>query len=52
MWTTLKIFIDFVSILLLFVWPRGMWTLSSLTREGEVLTTGLTAREVPETGLK
>ena len=47
MWTTFKIFIGFVSTLLLFVWPRVMWDLSSLTREGEVLTTGL-----PEKSLK
>ena len=53
MWTILKIFIEFVTILLLFYvlvfWPRGMWDLPSPTRgrtaphalEGEVLTPGL-----------
>ena len=34
MWTVLKVFIEFVAILLLFYvlffWPRGMWDLSSL----------------------
>ena len=37
MWTTFKVFIEFVTILLLFYvllfWPRGMWDLSSLTRD-------------------
>ena len=38
MWTNvLKVFIEFVTILLLFYvlvfWPRGMWDLSSLTRD-------------------
>ena len=52
MWTILKVFIEFVTILLLFYvlyfWLRGVWDLSSLTRdptctpalEGKVLTTG------------
>ena len=53
MWTTLKIFLEFVTILLLFnvlcFWPQGMCDLSSLTRDGpphtlhwkgRVLTTG------------
>ena len=52
MWTTFKIFIEFVTILLLLyvlvLWPQGMWDPSFLTRkrtstpalEGEVLTTG------------
>ena len=52
MWTAFKVFIEFVTILLLFYillfWPWGTWDLSSLTRdqtrtsslEGEVLTTG------------
>ena len=37
MWTIFKVFIEFVIILLLFYvlvfWPRGMWDLSSLTRD-------------------
>ena len=53
MWTVFKVFIEFVTVLLLFYvlvfWLRGMWDLSSRTRyrtltpalEGEVLTTGL-----------
>ena len=52
MWTTFKVFIEFVTTLLLFYillfWPWGTWDLNSLTRdqtrtsspEGEVLTTG------------
>ena len=37
-WTIFKIFIEFVTILflfygLVFFWPRGMWDLSSLTRD-------------------
>ena len=56
MWTTLKIFIEFVTASFLFYvwvfWLRGMWGLGSPTRdrtcppppllalEGEVLTTG------------
>ena len=50
MWTILKVFIEFVSLLLLFYilafWPQGVWDPSSLTGikptpltlEGEVLT--------------
>ena len=38
LWTISIIFIDFVTILLLFYvlvfWPRDMWDLSSLTRDG------------------
>ena len=53
MWTIFKVFIDFVTILLVFrvlaFWPQGMWDLSSRPRaqtttpalEGEVLTSGL-----------
>ena len=37
MWTVFKVFIEFVTIVLLFYvlvfWPRGMWDLSSLTRD-------------------
>ena len=37
MWTIFKVFIEFVTILLLFYvlvfWPRGMWALSSPTRD-------------------
>ena len=37
MWTILKVFIEFVTILLLFYvlvfWPRGMWDLSSPTND-------------------
>ena len=37
MWTILKIFIEFVTVLFLFYdllfWPRGMWDLSSPTRD-------------------
>ena len=52
MWTIFKVFIEFVTILLLFCvlvfWLGGMWDLSSPTRdqtippalEGEILTTG------------
>ena len=36
MWTILKVFIEFVTIFLLFyvlvLWPQGMWDLSSPTR--------------------
>ena len=51
-WAIFKVFIEFVTILLLFYvlgfWPRGMWDLSFPTRdgtappalEGDVLTTG------------
>ena len=53
MWTIFKVFIEFVTLLLLFYvlifGPRGVWYLSSMTRnethtavlEDEVLTTGL-----------
>ena len=52
MWTILKVFIEFVTVLLLsyglVFWPRGKWNLSSLIRdrthppalEGELLTVG------------
>ena len=52
MWIIFKVFIEFVTMLLLFrvllFWPQGMWDFSSPTRnqptssalEGEVLTTG------------
>ena len=54
MWTIFKLFIEFVTILLLFhvlvFWPRGMWDSQLLDQgsnqdptpalEGEVLTTG------------
>ena len=52
MQTIFKVFIKFVTILLLFYvlvfWPQGMWNLNSPTRdqthtpvlEGEILTTG------------
>ena len=37
MWTIFKVFIEFVTILLLFYvlvfWPRGTWDLSSPTRD-------------------
>ena len=37
MWTIFKVFIEFITILLLFYvlvfWPRGMWDLSSPTRD-------------------
>ena len=37
MWTIFEVFIEFVTILLLFhvlvFWPQGMWDLSSLTRD-------------------
>ena len=40
MWTIFEVFIDFVTVLLLFYvlflfffWLRGMWDLSSLTRD-------------------
>ena len=58
MWTILKVFIEFVTILLLFYvlifWPRGMWDLRSLTRDqtytpciGRQNLNPWTAREVP-----
>ena len=51
MWTIFKVFIEFVTILLLFYvlvfWPQGMWDLpgpgiepTPPALEGEVLTTG------------
>ena len=37
MWTSFKVFIEFVTILLLFYvsvfWPQGIWDLSSQTRD-------------------
>ena len=51
-WAIFKVFIELVTILLLFYvlgfWPRGMWDLSSRTKdgtappalEGDILTTG------------
>ena len=37
MWIIFKVFIEFITILLLFYvlvfWPQGMWDLSSLTRD-------------------
>ena len=59
MWTIFKVFIEFVTILLLFYvlffWPGGMWDLSSLTRdqtltpciERQSLTTGLPGKSLP-----
>ena len=58
MWTIFNVFIEFVTMLLLFfvliVWPRGMWDLSSLTRDrtltpciGRQSLDHWTAREVP-----
>ena len=59
MWTLFNIFIEFVTILLLFFyvlvfWPRGMWDLSSPTRDrthtrciGRWSPNHWTAREVP-----
>ena len=58
MWTIFKVFIEFVTILPLFYvlvfWPRGMWDLSSLTRDrthtpctGRWSLNHWTAREVP-----
>ena len=56
MWTIFKVFIESVTIVLLFYvlvfWPQGMWNLSFMTRDrtgtpalgGEVLTTGLPAK--------
>ena len=57
-WTILKIFIEFVTVLLLFYvsgfWQQGMWDLSFLTRdwtwtpalEGKVLTAGLPGKSL------
>ena len=64
MWTIFKAFVEFAAILLLFYvvvfvlffffWPRGMWDLSSLTRDGTRIPcigrwslNHWTAREVP-----
>ena len=58
MWTIFKVFIEFVTILLLFYvlvfWPRGMWDLSSPTRDrthtpciGRRCLNHWIAREVP-----
>ena len=59
MWTIFKVFIEFVTILLLFYvlafWPRGMGDLSPTTRDG-IHTTCIgrqslnhwTTREVPQ----
>ena len=58
MWTIFKVFIEFVTILLLFYvlvfWPRAMWDLSSPTRDqtrtpciGRRSLKHWTAREVP-----
>ena len=60
MWTIFKVFIEFVTILLLFYvlvfWPRGMWDLSSPTRNrtrtpfiGRRSLNHWTPREVPST---
>jgi len=56
MWTTFKVFIEFVTVLflfyVLFFWPQDMWNLSSLTRD-QTCTLGRrslncwTTREVP-----
>ena len=58
MWTIFKVFIEFVTILLLFYvlvfWMQGKWDLSSLTRdrtaplalEDEVLTTELPGKSL------
>ena len=59
MWTIFKVFIEFVTILLLFYvlvfWPQGMWDLSSPTGDrtrttciGRQSPNHWTAREVPE----
>ena len=61
MWTSFKVFIEFVTTLLLsyvldflFFWPQGMWDLRSLTRDrtctlciGRRSLNHWTAREVP-----
>ena len=63
MWTIFKVFIEFVTILLLFYvlvfWPQGMWDLSSPTRDrtrthcvGRRSLNHWTAREVPVDFLK
>ena len=62
MWTIFKVFIELVTILLLFYvlvfWPRGMWDLTSPTRDrtltpciGRLSLNHWTAREVPEAPL-
>ena len=42
MWTVFKVFVEFVTILLLFyvlvLWPQGMLDLSSLTRDPQCTT--------------
>ncbi|XP_067580823.1 tectonin beta-propeller repeat-containing protein 2 isoform X3 [Pseudorca crassidens] len=59
MWTIFEVFIEFVTILLLFYvlvfWPQGMWDLRSLTRArtrvpciGRRILNHWTAREVPQ----
>ena len=59
MWTSFKVFIEFVTILLLFYvlvfWPRGMWDLSSPTRDqthtpciGRRSLNNWTTREIPK----
>ena len=59
MWTIFKVFIEFVTILLLFYvlvfWPGGMWDLSSPTRDrthtpcmGRRSLNHWTTREVPK----
>ena len=60
MWVTFKVFIEFVTILLLsyvlVFWPQSMWGLSSLTRDRTCIHPALeslnhwTAREVPGVG--
>ena len=43
MWAIFNVFIEFVTTLLLFsvlvFWPRGMWDLSSLTRDQTISPT-------------
>ena len=62
-WTIFKVFIDFVTTLLLFFmfwffWPQGMWDFSSLARDQTcILCTGRsrnhwTIREVPQSSFK
>ena len=63
MWTIFKVFIKFVTILfllyVLILWPRGMWDLSSLTRDrtctpciGKRSLNHWTTREVPKSVFK
>ena len=55
MWTIFEVFIEFVTVLLLFMfWPRGMYNLSSPTRDqtcflciGRQSLNHWTTREVP-----